>query len=81
MARIGRPLAELTLSEGRTRDAGALVTPIDSAQNLAQRCRIVLGGAATSWRQPVGARWEHGERDFPKLTAPPLDPGNRKEEW
>jgi cob(I)alamin adenosyltransferase len=24
---------------------------------------------------------EHGERDFPKVTAPPLDPGNRKTEW
>jgi hypothetical protein len=25
---------------------------------------------------------EHGERDFPKVTAPPLDPGNRKkEQW
>jgi hypothetical protein len=23
---------------------------------------------------------EHGERDFPKVTAPPLDPDNRKEE-
>jgi hypothetical protein len=24
---------------------------------------------------------EHGERDFPKVTAPPLDSGNRKKEW
>ncbi len=24
---------------------------------------------------------EHGERDFPKVAAPPLDPDNRKKEW
>jgi hypothetical protein len=24
---------------------------------------------------------EHGERDFPKVTVPPLDPDNRKNEW
>jgi hypothetical protein len=24
---------------------------------------------------------EHGERDFPKVTVPPLDPDNRKKEW
>ena len=24
---------------------------------------------------------EHGERDFPKVTAPPLDPDNCKKEW
>jgi len=28
----------------------------------------------------MGARWEHGERDFPKVTAP-LDPDSRKKEW
>jgi hypothetical protein len=24
---------------------------------------------------------EHDERDLPKVTAPPLDPDNRKKEW
>jgi len=24
---------------------------------------------------------EYGARDFPKVTAPPLDPDNRKKEW
>jgi hypothetical protein len=26
-------------------------------------------------------RGEHGEHDFPKVKAPPVDPDNRKKEW
>jgi hypothetical protein len=45
---------------------------------VAQRCWIALGCADDILWVPGG---EHGGRDFPKVTAPPLDPDNRKEEW
>jgi hypothetical protein len=78
MARTGRPLAELTLSEDERETLVRWSRRSTSAQNLAQRCRIVLGCAGDILWVPGG---EHGERDFPKVTAPPLDPDNRKEEW
>jgi hypothetical protein len=37
-----------------------------------------MAAPATSCECPGG---EHGERDFPKVTVPPLDPDNRKKAW
>ncbi|WP_344467014.1 hypothetical protein [Kitasatospora kazusensis] len=40
-----------------------------------------MSGALAAWQSSL---WmpgrEHGERDFPKVTAPSLDPGSRKNE-
>jgi hypothetical protein len=52
-------------------DPGQPVGDIASGRTTracAYRSRTVPGG-------------EHGERDFPKVTVPPLDPDNRKKEW
>jgi hypothetical protein len=55
-----------------------LVTPIDHRTERGPACWIALGCAGDILWVPGG---EHCGREFPKVTAPPLDPDNRKEEW
>jgi transposase len=56
MARKERPLAELTLSEDERETLVRWSRRSTSAQNLAQRCRIVLGCADGKTNQEVAAK-------------------------
>src|ERR1700741_4829431 len=55
VARMGRPMAELTLTEDERETLVGWSRRATSAQALAQRCRIVLGCAEGKSNQQVAA--------------------------